>query len=87
MKVMTAQCGHPFILFAPELGILCWVLEPFGFEAKDQTRLVFSLSLLFAGFGWELCVCGSFPVWKIQNVNCISRKFTVDHSQFQFSAH
>lgn len=40
---------------APELGILCWVLEHLRCEAKDQPTLC-SLSLLFAG----LCVCGGW---------------------------
>lgn len=55
MKVMKAQCGRPFILFAPKLGILCWVIGPLGFEAKDQTRLcsLFLSSLLVLSGGWE----------------------------------
>lgn len=47
MKVIKAQCGRSFILFAPELGILYRVLGHLEFEVKDQTTLC-SLSLLFA---------------------------------------
>lgn len=77
MKVIKAQCGRSFILFAPELGILYRVLGHLEFEVKDQTTLC-SLSLLFAALR------GPFPVWEIQNVAAFLN-FTVGHSQLHLA--
>lgn len=66
---------------APELGILCWVLEHLRCEAKDQPTLC-SLSLLFAG----LCVWGGggvLPCLENTECSCISRNFTERHSQLR----